>query len=358
MKDMLSFYRGKRILITGHTGFKGSWLSRILLDAGADVTGYALEPPTQPNLYSLSDLDGNIHSIIGDVRNLSLLQKTFQQIQPEIVFHLAAQPLVQKSYQNPVETYSTNVLGTVHLLECVRQSNSVHSVVNITTDKVYYNREWIWGYRENERLDGYDPYSNSKSCSELISGCYARSFLTDAQIPLSTMRAGNVIGGGDFAPNRIVPDCIRSAIAAQPIIVRNPYSVRPYQHVLEPLMAYLLIAKSQLENPNLAGSYNIGPDEVDCVTTGQLVDIFCATWGNGASWQQQSNIAAPHEANLLRLDCSKFKATFGWHPFGDLTTAIRHTVNWTKTWQAHGNIASEMSQEIQIYLDSHSKKVI
>ena len=349
MDKVLSFYRGKRVLVTGHTGFKGSWLCRILLGAGAEVTGYALEPPTQPNLYSLSALDGHINSVIGDVRNLDLLQKTFEEARPEIVFHLAAQPIVKEGYRDPVGTYSTNVMGTVHVLECIRQSSTVQSVVNVTTDKVYYNEEWKWGYRENERLDGYDPYSNSKSCSELVSGCYTRSFLKDAHIILSTMRAGNVIGGGDFAPDRIIPDCIRSAMAGQPIEVRNPYSVRPYQHVLEPLMAYLLVAQAQLEHPDLAGSYNIGPDDVDCVTTGQLTELFCAAWGEGLSWRHRGEINAPHEANLLRLDCSNLKATFGWRPLWHVSDAIQRTVEWTKVWQAGGNIAAEMDREIEVY---------
>lgn len=355
MKKLLKFYSGKRILITGHTGFKGSWLCRILLDAGAEVTGYALEPPTQPNLYSLSGLEGHIHSVIGDVRDLNHLQKVFHQAKPEIVFHLAAQPIVKEGYRDPVGTYSTNVMGTVHVLECVRQSDTVQSVVNVTTDKVYYNQEWAWGYRENEQLDGYDPYSNSKSCSELVSSCYARSFLSAAQIPISTMRAGNVIGGGDFAPNRIVPDCIRSAMSGKPIMVRNPHSIRPYQHVLEPLMAYLLVAKEQCENHDLAGSYNIGPDDIDCVTTGQLVDLFCNTWGNGVSWLNHHNPNAPHEANILRLDCSKLKNTFNWHPLWHVSEAIQQTIAWTRVWQSQGSIADEMSREIRSYQLGMSK---
>ena len=345
----LSFYHGKRVFITGHTGFKGSWLCRILLDAGAEVSGYALAPPTQPNLYTLAGLEGNIRSIFGDIRDLERLKKTFEEVRPEIVFHLAAQPIVREGYRDPVGTYSTNVMGTVHVLECVRNSDTVQSVVHVTTDKVYYNQEWAWGYRENERLDGYDPYSNSKSCSELVSGCYIRSFLADAHIPLSTMRAGNVIGGGDFAPNRIVPDCIRSALAGQPILVRNPNSVRPYQHVLEPLMAYLLVGKEQIQNYSLSGSYNVGPDDVDCITTGQLADLFCDAWGEGASWFHHGDSNAPHEANLLRLDCSKLKSTFGWHPLWNVSKAIQQTVLWTKVWQTGESVADEMSREIQTY---------
>ena len=349
VEDWLSFYRGKRVFLTGHTGFKGAWLCRILLDAGAEVTGYALEPPTQPNLYTLAGLAGNLHSVIGDIRDFSHLQRAFTQARPEIVFHLAAQPIVREGYRDPVGTYSTNVMGTVHLLECVRQSDTVRSVVNVTTDKVYRNQEWVWGYRENEVLDGYDPYSNSKSCSELVSGCYMRSFLAEAYIPLSTMRAGNVIGGGDFAPDRIVPDCIRSVLAGQPIVVRNPNSVRPYQHVLEPLMAYLLVAARQAEDPALAGGYNVGPDECDCVTTGQLAELFCSAWGSGASWIHQGELHAPHEANLLRLDCSKLKAAFGWSPQWHVSEAIGQTVAWTQAWRSGQDVAAEMSREIRLY---------
>lgn len=350
MGNYLSSYRSRKVFVTGHTGFKGSWLCRILLDAGAEVTGYALEPPTHPNLFTLSGLEGNLNSIIGDVRDLERLQKAFSEAKPEIVFHLAAQPIVREGYRDPVGTYSTNVMGTIHLLECVRRSDTVQSIVNVTTDKVYRNQEWVWGYRENEALDGYDPYSNSKSCAELVSACYARSFFVDTHIPLSTLRAGNVIGGGDFAPDRIIPDCIRSALTGQPIVVRNPDSVRPYQHVLEPLMAYLLVAIRQMEDHALAGSYNIGPNEADCVTTARLADLFCSAWGSGASWIHQGELYAPHEANLLRLDCSKLKATFGWNPSWNVAEAVAQTVAWTKVWQQGcQDMAAEMSREIQLY---------
>ncbi len=349
MDNWLSFYRGKRVLVTGHTGFKGAWLCRILLDAGAELTGYALEPSTQPNLYSLAGLEDHLHSIIGDIRDLPRLQAAFQQARPEIVFHLAAQPIVREGYRDPVGTYSTNVMGTVHVLECVRQSSTVQSVINVTTDKVYHNQEWVWGYREQEELDGYDPYSNSKSCSELVSGCYVRSFLADANIPLSTMRAGNVIGGGDFAPDRILPDCIRSAFAGEPIIVRNPNSVRPYQHVLEPLMAYLLVAKRQMEDHTLAGSYNVGPDECDCVTTGTLAELFCEIWGQGMSWISCGSPTSPHEANYLRLDCSKMKNALGWHPRWHIDTAVKKTVDWVRAWQQGQNTSKLMCQQIIQY---------
>lgn len=352
MKSFLPYYQGKRVLVTGHTGFKGAWLCRILLDAGAEVTGYALEPPTQPNLYDLCELDKDIRSFLGDVRDLSYLKQVFDQVRPEIVFHLAAQPIVREGYRDPVGTYSTNVMGTVHLLECVRQSDSVESVVNVTTDKVYQNREWVWGYREPDRLDGYDPYSNSKSCAELVSGCYVRSFLAQSGIPVSTLRAGNVIGGGDFAPDRILPDCIRAALEGQPIQVRNPGSVRPYQHVLEPLMAYLLVAKRQAEDPAIAGSYNVGPDDADCVTTGELASLFCAAWGERVSWTYPGQLHTPHEANMLRLDCSKMKSVLGWRPLWNVSEAVRQTVAWTRVWQTHGDIKDEMCREIQLYQES------
>lgn len=351
MQELKSFYNKKRVLITGHTGFKGAWLSQALLNAGADVFGYALNPPTQPNLYSLAEMDSNINSVIADIRDLDKLKAVFETVKPEIVFHLAAQPIVKEGYKNPVETYSTNVMGTVNLLECVRITDSVKSVVNVTTDKVYENKEWCWGYREDDRLNGLDPYSNSKSCSELVTYSYIQSFFKERKLPISTMRAGNVIGGGDFAPNRIIPDCIRSVLKKQKIIVRNPYSIRPYQHVLEPIMAYLLVAKRQYENFNIAGCYNIGPDDKDCITTGELVDIFCNKWGDGASWLHQSETNAPHEANFLRLDSSKIKKVLGWKPKWNVNTAIEKTVEWTKEWKENNNMSDIMYSQIEQYTD-------
>ncbi|MGN1235357.1 MAG: CDP-glucose 4,6-dehydratase, partial [Christensenellaceae bacterium] len=291
----LSFYNGKRVFVTGHTGFKGSWLVRLLLGLGAEVTGFALDAPTDPALFELAELEGKIHSIRGDVRNFAALKRAFDEADPEIVFHLAAQPIVRESYRDPVFTYETNVMGTVHVLECVRQSKSVRSVVNVTTDKVYRNQEWTWGYRENEELDGFDPYSNSKSCSELVTASYVRSFFKEGSVAVSTARAGNVIGGGDFAPDRIIPDCVRAALKKETIVVRNPYSIRPYQHVLEPLSVYLMIAARQYEDRAFAGAYNVGPDEADCLKTGDLVDLFVATWGEELCWENKSD-GGPHEA--------------------------------------------------------------
>ena len=350
MKNILESYRGKRVLVTGHTGFKGSWLCRILIGAGATVTGYSLTPPTTPNLFSLADLDSNMTSVIGDIRDYDALKATFEQAQPEIVFHLAAQPIVRDSYKNPRYTYETNVMGTVNLLECVRLFPCVRSVLNVTTDKVYHNNEWCWGYREDEPLDGFDPYSNSKSCSELVTHSYKNSFFSDDRVAISTARAGNVIGGGDFANDRIIPDCVRAQAANRIIGFRNPYSTRPYQHVLEPLFAYLMIAAKQLTQPQLQGYYNVGPDECDCVTTGELVNAFCQAWGNNACWDNQADPTAPHEANFLKLDCSKIKSTFGWHPHWHIQDAIEQTCLFSKVWLANGDIPAEMDREINEYL--------
>lgn len=257
----VNWYKGKKVFITGHTGFKGTWLTRILVNAGAKVTGYSFTAPTTPNLFELSNVEAKINSVIGDVRDLEHLKQVFTEVQPEIVFHLAAQPIVRESYKNPVYTYETNVMGTVNICECVRENPCVKSFLNITTDKVYENKEWEWGYRENEPLDGFDPYSNSKSCSELVTHSYINSFFYNRDIAVSTARAGNVIGGGDFANDRIIPDCVRAAEKRKTIVVRNPYSTRPYQHVLEPLMVYLMIAAKQYEDEAYAGFYNVGPDE-------------------------------------------------------------------------------------------------
>ena len=307
----LDFYKGKRVLVTGHTGFKGSWLCHVLANEGADVTGYALQPPTEPSLYEIAGINQDVKSVIGDVRDLKKLKAVFGETQPEIVLHLAAQPIVRDSYKNPVCTYETNVMGTVNILECVRENECVKSFLNVTTDKVYLNKEWDWGYRENEELDGHDPYSNSKSCSELVTHSYKNSFFPDGRVAVSTARAGNVIGGGDFANDRIIPDCIRAAVRGEDIIVRNPYSTRPYQHVLEPVYAYLMIAAMQHQDVKYAGYYNVGPNDADCFQTGALADLFVEKWGEGMKWINQFD-GGPHESNFLKLDCSKLKSTFGW----------------------------------------------
>lgn len=353
MKTDFDFYKNRKVLITGHTGFKGTWMCKVLSLVGADITGYSLEPATNPNLFELCGIGKNVNSIIGDIRDLHHLKTVFEDVQPEIVIHMAAQPLVRESYQNPVYTYETNVMGTVNILESIRLSSSVKSFVNVTTDKVYLNREWEWGYRENEELNGYDPYSNSKSCSELITSSYIKSFFREKDIAISTCRAGNVIGGGDFANNRIIPDCVRAAEKGEKIIVRNPFSTRPYQHVLEPVTAYLMIAQQQYHKKNLAGNYNIGPNEEDCISTGELVTLFCDMWkkqtGECVEWSD-NNAKGPHEANFLKLDCSKAKLTFGWKPKWNVETAIKKVVEWTALYLAHGNMGECMENQIGEFL--------
>lgn len=346
LKEVFDFYKNKKVLVTGHTGFKGSWLCRILVNAGADVTGYSLEPPTDPALFSMAGLEGRMRSVIGDIRDLSHLKQVFEEAEPELVFHLAAQPIVRDSYKDPVYTYETNVMGTVHVLECVRLFSCVRSFLNVTTDKVYENMEWEYGYRESDRLDGYDPYSNSKSCSELVTHSYKKSFFDGRACAISTCRAGNVIGGGDFANDRIVPDCVRAGLEKEPIIVRNPHSTRPYQHVLEPLAAYLMVAKAQYEDSRFAGYYNVGPDDQDCVTTGELVDMFCEAWGSGLTWENRSD-GGPHEANFLKLDCSKLKSTFGWHPRFHVKEAIALTVEWFRMLENGGDVTAVMDAQIR-----------
>ncbi|MDD6157395.1 MAG: CDP-glucose 4,6-dehydratase [Lachnospiraceae bacterium] len=347
----LSFYRGKTVLVTGHTGFKGSWMCKVLKMQGAKVIGYSLEPPTSPSLFAMTHMDEGMESVIGDIRDLDHLNRVFEQYQPEIVIHMAAQPIVREGYVNPVYTYDTNVMGTVNVLEAVRLHPCVRSFVNVTTDKVYKNNEWEWGYREMDTLDGYDPYSNSKSCSELVTGSYVKSFFSDREVAISTCRAGNVIGGGDFAKDRIIPDCVRAMESGEEIIVRNPYSTRPYQHVLEPVCTYLELARLQyMDRKQYAGSYNVGPDECDCVTTGKLVDLFCELWGEEACWKDVSEENAPHEAGFLKLDCSKIKRVMRWAPRWHISEAVEKTVEWSKSYLYHGDLNSVMEKQIQEYL--------
>ncbi len=350
----LSFYKGKKVLITGHTGFKGVWICQILRMAGAQVTGYALKAPTRPSLFELCNLSEKLDSVLGDVRDFAHMKQVFLKVQPEIVIHMAAQPLVRESYRNPVYTYETNVMGTVHILECLRTVSSVKSFLNVTTDKVYFNREWEWGYRENEELNGYDPYSNSKSCSELVTSSYLNSFFLDSDVAISTVRAGNVIGGGDFAEDRIIPDCCRAAGNKDDIVVRNPYSVRPYQHVLEPLAVYLLLAEAQYNDKKYAGSYNVGPNETDCFATGELVTLFCNKWnqvtGDSIQWIDKSD-GGPHEAEFLKLDCSKMKKVFGWKPRWDMEQTMEKIVDWYKVYYDGGNIEACMRKQIEEYFE-------
>ena len=342
-------------MVTGHTGFKGSWMCMLLKMQGADVIGYSLLPEKTPNLFEIANIEKDMTSIIGDIRNLSVLDETFDRYKPEIVIHMAAQPLVRESYINPVYTYETNVVGTVNILEAIRRHDSVKSFVNVTTDKVYKNNEWEWGYRENEILDGYDPYSNSKSCSELVTSSYKRAFFYNRQVAVSTCRAGNVIGGGDFSKDRIIPDCIRAMEQGNKIMVRNPYSVRPYQHVLEPICAYLKLAEAQYKDKSrYEGSYNIGPEDEDCVTTGELVELFCRSWGKGASWENISEKNAPHEASFLKLDCSHIKNVLKWKPKWHVNEAVRKSVEWGQAYLDGNDVKDIMAKQILSYLNETS----
>ena len=343
--EMLDFYIGKKVFVTGHTGFKGSWMCRMLIMAGAEVTGYSLDP-SEPSLFDMAGIGNDIRSIIGDIRDRDRLMEAFKVAEPEIVIHMAAQPIVRESYKDPAYTYETNVMGTVNILECVRNSDCVRSFLNVTTDKVYKNGNRENGFRENEELNGYDPYSNSKSCSELVTQTYRRSFFDDKSVAISTARAGNVIGGGDFSVDRIIPDCIRAVESGSPIIVRNPKSIRPYQHVLEPLYGYLLIAMKQYENLKYQGSYNIGPDEEGCLRTGELAEKFCTLWGEGASWIEQGD-GGPHEDAFLKLDCTHMKETFGWKPVWDIDEGIKRTIEWTKCRLNGGDVPACMDTQIR-----------
>ena len=336
----MDFWKGKRVFLTGHTGFKGSWMSRILVTKGAILTGYSLEAPTDPNLFALAGVEDKMTSVIGDIRDLDSLEKAFNEADPEIVIHM-----------DPVYTYETNVMGTVNILECVRKHPGVKSFLNVTTDKVYKNNEWEWGYREDELLDGFDPYSNSKSCSELVTHSYKNSFFAGEDAPaISTARAGNVIGGGDFANDRIIPDCVRAAGKGEDIIVRNPYSTRPYQHVLEPVFAYLMIAKAQYEDKTKASWYNVGPDDCDCRTTGEIVDLFCEKWG-GIKRLDRSEKDAPHEAGFLKLDSSKLKRAFGWKPRWHIEEAVDRVCEWSRVWFEGGDIPGIMDKQINDYIN-------
>ena len=347
----LSFYKGKRVLVTGHTGFKGSWLCKILINAGVTVCGYALRPSINPSLFELSGIEGDMTSIIGDIRDYYKLSGVFEKFRPEIVFHLAAQPIVRASYREPRYTYETNVMGTVNILECVRLTDSVKSFLNVTTDKVYLNDDIPdHPFKEDEPLDGYDPYSNSKSCSELVTHSYKKSFFADGRCAISTARAGNVIGGGDFAEDRIIPDCMRAVEKGEKIIVRNPYSTRPYQHVLEPLFVYLEIAQKQYLDRKYEGYYNVGPDDCDCVNTGELVTMFCNVWGEGAEWINKHD-GGPHEAAFLKLDNNKIKKIFGWKPRWHIDETIQNIVEWTWVYfDCPRNIPQEMDKEICSFL--------
>ncbi|MHB8172752.1 MAG: CDP-glucose 4,6-dehydratase [Thermincolia bacterium] len=351
------FWQGKRVLITGHTGFKGAWLSLWLDLLGAKVTGFALEPPTHPSLFELAGVAECVKDIRGDIRNRELMQKTVSHIHPEIIFHLAAQPLVRESYRFPVETYETNVMGTVNLLEAVRQTKGVRAVVNITTDKCYENREWIWGYRENEALGGYDPYSSSKACSELVTAAYRNSYFYPENYAshgtaIATARAGNVIGGGDFAKERLIPDVMRAFFMhGEPLVIRNPDAVRPWQHVLEPLFGYLLLAqKLYTGGPEFASAWNFGPEDGDMQTVEWIAAQLCGGWEEAAATFMVSRDAQFHEANLLRLDCSKARHVLGWHPKWGLSTALEKTIEWFRAYSLSQNMKTACVEQILNYM--------
>ena len=345
-----TFWRGKKVLVTGHTGFKGTWLTKMLVMLGANVTGLALPSPTvEGGEFFRHTVEKEINSVVADIRDLETLQKAFHDNAPEIVFHLAAQPIVAIGYADPVTTYSVNVMGTVNVLESARLSETVRSVINVTTDKVYENNEWVWGYRENDRLNGHDPYSNSKSCSELVTASFRKSFFTERDLAISTMRAGNVIGGGDFSPNRIIPDCVRAALKGESIKIRNATSMRPYQHVLEAIYAYIMVAEKQYGNNQLAGEYNVGPNDDDTLKTGELADMFCTAWSENLSWQDVAENSAK-EANLLRLDCSKIKKVFYWRPYWNAQQAVEKCVEWAKVYARNGDIKQITEQQINNFL--------
>jgi CDP-glucose 4,6-dehydratase len=350
------FWKGRNVFITGHTGFKGAWLCLWLTKMGAVVTGYALLPPTVPSLYELCRVDELITSVTADVRDLSSLKIAMTAAQPEVVIHMAAQPLVRDSYQMPVETYAINVMGTVHLLEAVRHCSSVRAVVNVTTDKCYENREWVWGYRENEPMGGYDPYSSSKACSELITAAYRHSFFTPSgphtltSMPaVATARAGNVIGGGDWGKDRLVPDCIRAFLKGEPVHLRNPHAIRPWQHVMEPLSGYLLLAQRLVqEGARFADAWNFGPDDQDARNVEWVVARLCEKWGSNASFTIDGGVH-PHEATYLKLDCSKARNLLNWRPRWNLDTAIDAIIQFTKAYRNGMNLRKVCLDQIEQY---------
>lgn len=345
------FWKGKRVFLTGHTGFKGSWLSLWLQSMGAIVRGYSLNPPTNPSLFEVAKVSEGMDSEIGDIRNLEQLQKSMQSFNPDILIHMAAQPLVRLSYKEPIETYSTNVMGTVNVLESARYCSNLKAIVSVTTDKCYENREWEWGYRENEPMGGHDPYSNSKGCAELVTSAYRNSFFnTDATAALASARAGNVIGGGDWAEDRLIPDILRAFEKGKSVVIRNPLSTRPWQHVLEPLSGYLVLAQHLYEEGNtFAEGWNFGPKDDDCRPVNWILDKMVSFWGEGANWQLDEN-ENPHEANFLKLDCSKAATRLKWHPQWRLEQTLQRIVEWHRAWLQRENMHIHCLNEIQQYL--------
>lgn len=349
------FWKDKKVFLTGHTGFKGGWLSFWLASMGAKVTGYALAPNTTPNLFDVLAIGSLIEkSHIADIRDLTSLQKAMSEAGPDVVIHMAAQPLVRYSYANPVETYATNVMGTVHVLESTRAINKVCATVIVTTDKCYENKEWVWGYRENEPMGGFDPYSNSKGCSELVTSAYRQSYFSNPNSTnkVASARAGNVIGGGDWSEDRLIPDAIKAFESNKPLLIRNPLATRPWQHVLEPLSGYLILAQALYEQgSSFASGWNFGPRDEDNRAVQEVVDLLISGWGNSALWEKEGS-EQPHEANLLKLDCSKARAQLGWTPKWDLGTATQKIVQWQKAYQAKENMREVSLAQINQYIST------
>lgn len=348
-----SFWKGKKVFLTGHTGFKGSWLSIWLVHMGALVKGYALQPITSPSLFKISGIGNDMISEVGDIRDLDKMSKSITEFNPDIIIHMAAQPLVRYSYSNPVETYSTNVLGTVNLLEASRDCNNLKSIVVVTTDKCYENKEWHWGYRENEPMGGHDPYSSSKGCAELVTSAYRQSFFNDINKPsIATARAGNVIAGGDWSEDRLVPDILKAFEAGETVVIRNPKATRPWQHVLEPLSGYLVLAEAlYLEGKPFAQAWNFGPNDEDCKSVQWMLDKMVDKWGDGASWTLDSN-NNPYEATFLKLDCSKARNELGWQPKWDLENTLDFIIKWHKKYLQSASLKDECLKEIIKYVNS------
>ena len=347
-------YRNRAVLITGHTGFKGTWLTLWLNHLGSNVIGYALKPPTQPSLFELCALNTKVTSIEGDVRDFGHLKSVIQKYKPEIIFHLAAQALVRRSYSDPLETYSTNVMGTVHLLEAIRQIGGVRVIINVTSDKCYQNQEWVWGYRENDPMGGQDPYSSSKGCAELITAAYTKSYFNPDHyekhgVSVASVRSGNVIGGGDWAEDRLLPDCMKALLENRPIVIRYPDAVRPWQHVLEPLFGYLVLGQHLYgDGPTFAGPWNFGPEDESGKPVRWIVERIAEIWGGKASWEVDQSFH-PYEAHTLKLDCSKAKLKLGWYPQWDLETGLKKTIEWFKAYRDREDMFITTISQIKDY---------